>query len=238
MSSDHRNAKLALLRALQERDRRRRYNLIDQLFPDNGLLRRELYPRHMEFFRAGAFHRERLFLAANRVGKTIAGGGECTWHLTGDYPHWWPGRRFTRATWGMAAGDTSQTTRDIIQHKLCGGLWGTDEWGTGLIPRHRLGKPTPSRGIANLYEEIPVRHISGDWSRLKLRSYDQGRRIFQGTELDFFWPDEEVPQDVYEEGLIRTMTTGGMIMMTFTPLQGLTPLVVSFLESRHEQEPV
>lgn len=226
------------LALLKEKARRRRYNLIEQLFPEDGPLRRELYPKHMEFFRAGAIHRERLFLAANRVGKTIAGGSEMTYHLTGEYPEWWEGRTWGRPVEAMAAGDTSQTTRDIIQHKLLGGLWGTDELGTGLIPRRAIGKPTPSRGIANLYEEIPIKHASGGWSRLKLRSYDQGRRIFQGTELDIFWPDEEVPLDVYEEGLVRTMTTQGMIMMTFTPLQGLTPLVVSFLESMHEQEPV
>jgi len=34
------------------------------------------------------------------------------------------------------------------------------------------------------------------------------------------------------------MTTQGVVFMTFTPLQGLTPLVVDFLETRSEQEPV
>ena len=90
----------------------------------------------------------------------------------------------------------------------------------------------------DLYEEIMVKHTSGFWSRLMLRSYDQGRRIFQGTEQDVVWLDEEVPKDVYDEALVRTMTTRGIVMMTFTPLSGLTELVVSFLESMHEQEPL
>lgn len=171
MTTDNKRALLALL---EEKARRRRYNLIDQLFPDNGPLRRALYPKHMEFFRAGAVHRERLFLAANRVGKTIAGGGEMTYHLMGECPDWWEGRRWDRPVDAMAAGDTIQTTRDIIQHKLLSDLWGTDDLGSGLIPRRVIGKPTPSRGIANLYEEIPVKHLTGGWSRLKLRSYDQG----------------------------------------------------------------
>ncbi len=35
-------------------------------------------------------------MAANRVGKTEgAGGYEMTCHLTGRYPHWWEGRRFS-----------------------------------------------------------------------------------------------------------------------------------------------
>lgn len=230
-----RENKRELLRLLEERERRKRYRLIDQLFPDTGAYRRECYPKHMEFFLAGRFHRERLFMAANRAGKSVAGGAELTYHLTGEYPHWWQGRRFDRPVRALAAGDTSQTTRDIIQHKLLGGLWETEEFGTGLIPHEALDKPTPARGVANLYEEIPVRHVSGGISRLALRSYDQGRRIFQGVELDCVWLDEEVPQDVYEESLIRTMTTDGMVWMTFTPLQGLTPLVVDFLKSRTEQ---
>ncbi|MFI8748792.1 terminase large subunit domain-containing protein [Vreelandella lionensis] len=238
MSSDNRAARLALLAALEEKARRKRYNLIRELFPDEGPYRRELYGKHLEFFRAGKQHKERLFMAGNRVGKTIAGGGEMTYHLTGEYPHWWEGRTFDKPITALAAGDTSQTTRDIIQSKLLGGLWNTDEFGSGLIPRDKLGKPTPARGVANLYEEINVSHASGGTSRLMLRSYDQGRRIFQGTEQDVVWLDEEVPKDVYDEALIRTMTTRGIVMMTFTPLSGLTELVVSFLESKHEQEPV
>ena len=37
-------------------------------FPDTGPLRRELYSKLCEFFSAGGNHRERLMLAANRVG--------------------------------------------------------------------------------------------------------------------------------------------------------------------------
>jgi len=233
-----REQKQELVALLEERARRKRYRLIDDLFPAEGPCARDRYPRHMEFFRAGASHRERLFMAANRVGKSVAGGAEMTYHLTGRYPDWWEGKRFDEPIRALAAGDTSQTTRDIIQHKLLGGLWDTPEFGTGLIPCDYLGKPTVSRGIANAYEEIPVEHISGGTSRLALRSYDQGRRIFQGVELHAVWLDEEVPQDVYEEALVRTMTTQGLVWMTFTPLQGLTPLVVDFLESRGEQEPL
>ena len=238
MGSDNAAAKLELHRRLKEQARRKRYNLIKDVFPETGDYRRELYPKHMEFFRAGATHRERLLLAANRVGKTVAGGAELTYHMTGEYPAWWDGYRFDRPVQCLAAGDTSQTTRDIIQTKLLGGLWGTPEFGTGLLPGDLLGKPTPARGVANLYEEITVEHVSGGTSRLMLRSYDQGRRIFQGTEQDFVWMDEEVPKDVYDEALIRTMTTRGLVIMTFTPLSGLTPLVVDFLEAKHEQEPV
>ena len=187
-------------------------------------------PRVESYKSAGIYH--------HNSGKSVAGGAEMTYHLTGQYPHWWEGKRFDHPIRALAAGDTSQTTRDIIQHKLLGGLWDTPEFGTGLIPRELLGKPTVSRGIANAYEEITVEHVSSGTSRLAMRSYDQGRRIFQGVEQHVVWMDEEVPRDVYEEALVRTMTTQGVVFMTFTPLQGLTPLVVDFLETRSEQEPV
>ena len=43
---------------------------------------------------------------------------ETVLHLTGLYPDWWEGRRFDNPVRALAAGDTSQTTRDIIQKKM------------------------------------------------------------------------------------------------------------------------
>jgi phage terminase large subunit-like protein len=212
---------------LAELEQRAKWRLIDTLFPDEGPLRRELYPRHMDFFAAGRQHRERLFIAANRVGKTIAGGCETVYHLTGDYPDWWQGRRFEKGIRALVAGDTAQTTRDILQAKLLGPL---SDIGTGLIPHAAIVGTQSRQGVSGAVETITVRHVSGNESQLMLRSYDQGRRIFQGFELELAWLDEEAPYEVYEEALIRTMTTNGMLMLTFTPLNGLTPLVTSFLK--------
>jgi hypothetical protein len=47
-----------------------------QFFPEAGPFRRELYAKHLEFFSAGARFKERLFMAANRVGKSEAGAYE------------------------------------------------------------------------------------------------------------------------------------------------------------------
>lgn len=230
-----REKKLELLALLEERNRRNQYDKLKSMFPKDGDLSRDLYVKHCEFFTAGAYHEERLFMAGNRVGKSEAGGYEMSLHLTGRYPDWWDGKRFNRKVAALAAGDTGQTTKDIIQKKLCGGLYGTPEWGTGMIPLECLGKPTLKAGITGAYSEVPVKHVSGDWSTLKLRTYEQGRKIFQGTEEDIIWMDEECPYEVYEEALIRTMTTNGIFILTFTPLSGLTELVLAFLKSCKEQ---
>ncbi len=98
----------------QEKVRRASTRRFDLFYPDTGPLRRGLYQKHLEFFRAGRAYRERCFMAANRVGKTEgAGGYEMTCHLTGRYPDWWEGRRFSGPVRAWAAGKTNETTRDV-----------------------------------------------------------------------------------------------------------------------------
>lgn len=229
-----RESKLELLGLLDERERRRRTRKLFGYYPDTGALRRELYVKHNLFFEAGAKYRERLMLAANRVGKTEGVGGyEMALHLTGLYPDWWKGRRFDKAISAWGAGDTSKTVREIIQFKLLGPF---SEIGTGLIPQHLLVKTTPKQGIPEAIDTIYVKHISGGVSEITLKSYDQKRYSFQGTEKDLIWLDEEPPLDIYTECLLRTMTNNGMLMLTFTPLQGMSETVMAFLPGGSVQE--
>jgi phage terminase large subunit-like protein len=200
---------------------------VEAYYPDAGPLRRELYPKHLEFFRAGADRRERAFIAANRVGKSEGVGGyETALHLTGRYPAWWKGRRFNRPIMAWAAGDTAKTSRDIIQRILLGPI---GEFGTGMIPAECLLRTTAKPGVADAIEGIFVKHASGGTSELILKSYDQGREAFQGTNRDLVWLDEEAERNIYVECLLRTMTTNGMVMLTFTPLMGVTDIVRDFL---------
>jgi phage terminase large subunit-like protein len=227
--------KRELLALLEERERRASRRRIDRMFPTMGPLRRELYPKHLEFFAAGAEHRERLFLAANRVGKTEgAGGYETALHLTGKYPDWWPGRRFNHAVQWWAAGKTNETVRDIVQTKLLGRVaWegaGKGFEGTGLVPGDDIGAVGWKSGVPDLADTVKVKHVSGGWSVLGLKSYQQGRGSFEGTEQDGIWLDEEPPMDVYVECLVRTMTTNGMVLLTFTPLEGMSDVVLAYLE--------
>lgn len=208
---------------LHKRQRRK----IDSFYPDEGPLRRELYPKHLEFFAAGKNYRERMFLAANRIGKTEGVGAyETTLHLTGDYPMWWNGRRFTNPISAWAAGKDSKTVREIIQFKLLGPV---GDLGTGMIPGDSIIATSPKPGVPEAIEAITVRHITGGKSRIMLKSYDQGRDSFVGTEQHCVWLDEECVRDIYVECLTRTMTTNGIIIITMTPLLGLTDICKDFL---------
>ena len=203
-------------------------NRLTSLYPDEGPLRRALYRKHLTFFAAGRDHQERCMMAANRIGKTFGVGGyETTLHLTGRYPDWWEGRRFAGPIEVWVAGDTAETTRDIVQAALMGPF---SELGTGLIPADTIiGEPSRRSGVTGAFDTAHIRHVSGGISRLGFKSYDQGRKKFQGTAKHVVWLDEEPPADVYEECMLRLMTTDGVMLCTFTPLEGMTEIARRFL---------
>lgn len=200
-------------------------------YPEAGPLRRELYVKHLAFFAAGKEHRERAAMAANRVGKTEGlGAYETALHLTGLYHTddfaWWPGRKWDRPINALCGGDTGTTTRDIIVAKLLGP---DGRRGEGMIPRDHILDIRSAAGIPGSVDYARIGHVNGGESIVQFRSYDQGREAWQGTERDLGWCDEEPPQSVYTELLLRTMTTNGMVMATFTPLNGLTDVALSFM---------
>lgn len=228
-----------LIAEAERREARRRFH---HLFPDEDVTRpdgsvvyaRHKYPKHLEFFEAGALYRERCMMAANRVGKTFgAGGYETTCHLTGLYPDWWTGKKFGGPVRWWAAGKTNETTRDIVQATLLGEIThagGRKTFtGTGVVPGEMIGGITWKQGVPDLADTVRIKHVSGEWSTLGLKSYQQGRGSFEGTAQHGIWLDEEPPMDVYGECLMRTMTTQGIVMLTFTPLAGMSEVVMSFL---------
>ena len=215
---------------LIEAEKQRRRSAFLTLFPDEGPFRRELYAKHLEFFTAGAQYKERLFMAANRVGKTVAGAFETTCHLTRRYPEWWQGRCFEGPTDGWACGTNSQTTRDVVQAVLLG-----KTIGQGMIPAEAIVHTVAGRGITGSVETIWVRHVSGRSSKLGFKTYEQGRRSFEGEAKDFVYCDEEPAGDVYVEILYRLLTTKGIVYTTFTPLLGMSEVVSSFLEPDNDE---
>lgn len=218
-----------LLELLEAKEAQLHYNKIASLFPDTGPYRRELYPKHVAFMEAGAIYQERAFIGANRVGKTKVGAAEMSFHLTGNYPKWWTGKKFLNAIDAWAAGISNQATKEIMQYELLGDP--SDE-GSGLIPKDKIVKITKKPGVADAIETVYVKHSSGALSKCTFKSYEQGRVSFQGTKKQVIWLDEE-PSDrnIYSECLTRLMDkhNPGIIYCTFTPLFGLSEIVLSFM---------
>lgn len=225
--------KMALALALEEKADRRARRRLWTYYPADGPLRRELYKKHLLFFKLGATHGTRGFIAANRVGKSEgAGGYEVTLHLTGRYPEWWDGAIYDAPIRCWVAGDTGKTVREIIQQKLLGSF---GNFGTGLIPGDDIVRWTSKQGVAEAVDTLWVKHYSpegmydGD-SCVIFKSYDQGREAFQGTEQDVIWLDEESDEGIRTECILRLMTTNGLLIETFTPLKGITPVVLQYLK--------
>jgi len=232
--------KVELLKLLEEKERRLRYNKIARFYPATGKYPRDAYPKHMLVFGFGAMYRERCFQGGNGVGKTEGVGAyEVTLHATGDYPDWWEGRRYNRPTDMWVAGDTKETVRDITQTKLIGDVakLGLSALGSGMIPRDALLDANGQfngkfrQGTNYACDFARVKHKSGGFSTIAFKSYDQRRESFQGTEKDLIWLDEEPPMDIYTECVFRGRTVNGMILLTFTPLSGPTDVVKSFQRS-------
>ena len=193
---------------------------------ENKLAYYKPYVRQAEFHAAGAKYRERLLLAANQVGKTFAGAMEVAIQATGRYPEWWTGRRFDGPVRIWVAGESNEVVRETLQRLLLGD---PGYHGTGTIPKDAILEIVPARGTPELVDTIRVRHASGDSSTIGLKSYSQGRERFQGATLDFAWCDEEPPSDVFHEILTRLNVTGGPLILSFTPLLGMSEVVRRFI---------
>lgn len=217
----------ALLRQMQEHADRTKFY---RMFPETGPFRRELYYHHTEFFDNGAWSKYRAFIGGNGVGKTeYAGGYELCCHLTGEYPAWWKGKRWSRPIKAWIGGDTLKTVRDIVLPKLLGP---EDARGTGVFPASSIGKIKLIPGGQGAIDNVRIRHKpTGKWSTLWFKSYDQSRDAWQGEEIDFIDLDEQCPTDIFEECIsrFRGISEDGRLILTFTGLKGATDVALLFL---------
>ena len=203
------------------------------LYPDTGPLRRELYGKYTDAFRAGLIHNERAILGGNRVGKTLGiGGYETALHLTGLYPPWWDGWRCNYPILVWAAGTKAIKVRDVNQKVLLGNLHkmrGYTQAHGGLVPARHVGRLTRKSGVGNAVDQAIIKHVHGHENTLTFKSYEEGRTSFEAEGVDFIWLDEECSKPIYDECKMRILTTHGRILSTFTPVEGMTETVMSLL---------
>ncbi|MCY1389894.1 Terminase RNaseH-like domain protein [compost metagenome] len=219
--------KVELLQLLEERKRRNALKLAKLQFES-------LYDWQLKFAAATLDYSACMLMAANRVGKTRTGLTIDALHLLGDYPDDYPGHRFSIAPLCWLLGFSMEKTRDLLQTPLFGRLEG-GKWTGGLIPSDRIIDWKSATGTSGAMREIRVKHSTGDISSCQFWSYSQGQHAIMGDSVDWYHIDEE-PRDknIFPQVLTRTATgdrgRGGRGILTFTPENGRTELVVKFMD--------
>ena len=198
----------------------------------------EPHPKQKQFHDLGKTARERLFLAGNRTGKTYGGAIEVCMHLSGIYPEDWSGYRFDKPIVAWAIGVSNETVRSTLQQYYIGDP--KAEKPGGLAP-NIIVSTTMRRGLADAVDTVRVRHSSGGQSILCFKSYQQGREALQGARVDLIHCDEEPPSNLYMELLMRLMSVDGvsdpgMMMITATPLLGMTNTILRFTNEDDARE--
>jgi phage terminase large subunit-like protein len=190
------------------------------------------YPAQREFHAVGSWARERLLISGNQTGKSYALCAELAIHLTGAYPEWWTGKRFTHPIRAWAGSVTSELLRDSIQAKLLGPR---GDMGSGFIPRRCIpfDNIRSARGLPDLVDTLYVNGVNGV-SSCNFKSYEKGRQKWQAESVDIIVFDEEPPLAIYTEALARISAARGIILCGLTPLLGMSRVVMRYLQESAE----
>ncbi len=172
--------------------------------------RDKVHLKQMEFHRCQK--RNRWVFGGNRSGKTECGAVETVWRARGIHPFWKNQREVT----GWVVSLTREVQREVAQKKILYYL--NPDWIESVVMVSGRAD-YPEGGVIDY---ITVRTVEGGKSRICFKSCEMGREKFQGASLDFVWFDEEPPEDIYDECLMRVMDKKGCVYGTMTPLKGLT----------------
>lgn len=212
---------------LSQREERAKFSRIDYLEP---------YPWQTKLLKSSGDNAQTLLMAANRVGKTFIGAANLSYHLTGLYPEWWEGARWDHPITAWAAGVSQESTRDILQNELLGKPSDLSLQGSGTIPRACMGKTTRKPQVPNGFQSVLITHhtdgVADGNSELIFKAFEQGEAKFMGSSIHEIWLDEQPPDGLFGQCITRTANTGGHVTMTFTPEDGVTPVIHQFTKNR------
>ena len=171
--------------------------------------RKKVHKKQMAFHRCKK--RNRWVFGGNRSGKTECGAVEVVYLACGKHPY-----RKNKVTTGWVVSLSRQVQRDVAQKKIL-----------QYLPPSYIEKIVMVSGEKDSAENgiidfVLVKSDVGGTSKIGFKSCDQGREKFQGASLDYVWFDEEPPQDIYNECVMRVFDKRGDIFGTMTPLKGLT----------------
>lgn len=188
-----------LLAEKRERDELSRYNTGDKI-----------HFKQLDFHKCKK--RIRWVFGGNRTGKTECGAVEVVWMARGIHPY----RENRKNTEGWVVSLSRDVQREVAQRKILKYL--SEEWIEDIVMNSGRAD-CPETGVIDC---ITVRNVFGGLSRIWFKSCEMGRAKFQGASLDYVWFDEEPPEDIFDECMMRVVDKKGDIFATMTPLLGRT----------------
>lgn len=228
MAALNRKEQEELLALLEEQERRKQTYRYRDMYP-------LLYAWQQQFIADTAQYTQVCLIAANRIGKTWTGTYMDAIHALGDYPDDWAGYRFDHAPLIWCLGYSGEKCRDLLQAPIIGRKNG-DAFEGGLIPAERILGYESMTGTPNAVRTVLVQHASGGVARIQFWSYSQGQHALMGDDVDWYHIDEEPRDpDIFPQVLTRTASgdksRGGRGILTFTPENGRTAMVMQFMDT-------
>ncbi len=160
----------------------------------------------------------RLFLGGNRAGKTVAGAAEMVMIMTGTHPY--KNLKFKPPVRCRAVGVDFDN-------------------GVNRIMKPEIARWMPTSYLINgswedSYEKSSRTLTLTNGSTLEFMSYDQDVDKFAGTSRHAIWFDEEPPEAIFNECLLRLADVGGEWFMTMTPLIDMSWTLDRLYEKRQD----
>lgn len=146
-----------------------------------------------------------LYIGGNRSGKTVGGGVESVYRLTGKHPF-----------------------KKVPSPPIRGRAVAVDfNYGVDMIMLPQIIQYMPPSYLINgswedSYDKEHRLLTLSNGSYLEFRSYDQDLEKFAGTSRHFTWFDEEPPRHIYNECMARLIDTDGDAYLTMTPVDGIS----------------
>lgn len=147
----------------------------------------------------------RLFIGGNRSGKTVSGATEAVMWVIGQ--HRWLETPEPPVFGRCVSVDFTNGVEKIIKPEVA-------RW----IPPSAL---VNGSWEASFNKETKTLNLENG-SFLEFMSYDQDLDKFAGTSRDFVWFDEEPPEEIFDECMMRLIDRGGKWWLTMTPVEGMT----------------
>ena len=164
-----------------------------------------------------------MVAGGNRAGKTQMGAQLAIAIAAGSGEHW-------VKDW-MVLNDIPQA---LIPEKPSTVWIGSLSYGDALeYLRPKLDQYFPTKGTNRRQWGANNRGLAvlPNNGRIVSMSCDSGREKWQGGSPSVVWLDEEPPEDVFDESMLRVVDAKGWVLVTATPLKGLTWMHDRFLDT-------